>query len=359
MADPTLPDPRFLLVLSAANNNELLFQPLNILAGGRMFFTHNRRYYNVLQGGMDVAPSSPKACEVLLGTPRGLVGSVFTRQRNREVKLKYLQKLLDNNNIICLQEVHGKDEFLQAIQVLAPRFRLFGTFLLDNENAGGSAICIHRDLLPEEAIVTHLITCQGRDHFVNIQSGRHNLVVVHVHFEPELTLSQLLGRLSLIHPHWPAYPCGVGVISGDFFNICDQEEGRFNVWNQTFTDGDRGKTTVFPSFFQYVLEVAQPDYTRRDATALGDIRTLSRFDRFFVNLPMAEARDYHCSSHVVENLGKRTIPSDHAAVRLVIQKPTHRGHQNQRIPSWMSKHLIFCSILQQLHDDTRFSLRAA
>ena len=27
----------------------------------------------------------------------------------------------------------------------------------------------------------------GYDHFVNIQSGRHNLVIVNVHFEPELT----------------------------------------------------------------------------------------------------------------------------------------------------------------------------
>ena len=55
---------------------------------------------------------------------RGLVGSFFSKQKNREFKLKYLKRLFDNNNIICLQEVHGKDEFLQAIQVLAPRFRL-------------------------------------------------------------------------------------------------------------------------------------------------------------------------------------------------------------------------------------------
>ena len=74
------------------------------------------------------------------------------------------------NKIVCHQEVHGKDEFLQAIQVLAPQFRLFGTFLSDNENAGGSAICIHRNLLPEEALLTHLITCHGRDHLVSIQS---------------------------------------------------------------------------------------------------------------------------------------------------------------------------------------------
>ena len=154
--------------------------------------------------------------------------------------------------------------------------------------------------------------------------------------------------------YWPAFPSGVGVILGDF-NICDPEEGRFKVWNQSFTDGDPGKTAVFHSFFPHVLEVAQSDYTRRDATALGVIRTLSRIDRIFINLPMAEARDFHCYSLVFENLEKKTIPSDHAAVRLVIQKPTNRGHQSKRIPSWMSKHLIFCSMLQQLHDDHRFS----
>ena len=116
---------------------------------------------------------------------RGLVGSVLFQ--TREFKLKYLKKLFDTN-ILCLQEVHGKYEYLQAIQVLAPRFRFFGTFIFDNENAGGSALCIHRDLLPEEALVTQLITCHGRDHLVNIQSERHSLVIVNVHFEPERTL---------------------------------------------------------------------------------------------------------------------------------------------------------------------------
>ena len=140
------------------------------------------------------------------------------------------------------------------------------------------------------------------------------------------------------------------------FNICDPEEGRFNVRNQTFTDGDPRKTAMFHSFFlPHVLEIAQPDYTRRDSTALGNIRTLSRIDRIFINLPMAEARDFHCHSHVFESLVNRTIPSDHAAVRLVIPKPTTRGHQSKRIPSWMSKHPAFCSLLQQLHDDHRFS----
>ena len=42
---------------------------------------------------------------------RGVVGSVFSKQKNREVKLKFLKKLFDNknNNVLCLQEVHRRD----------------------------------------------------------------------------------------------------------------------------------------------------------------------------------------------------------------------------------------------------------
>ena len=140
----------------------------------------------------------------------------------------------------------------------------------------------------------------------------------------------------------PALACisrWCGRYFGRYFNICDPGEGRLDVWNQTFTDGDPGKTAVFHSFFPYVLEIAQSDYTR-DSSAVGNIRTLSRIDRFFFlfqNLLLAEARDFHGSSHVVENFGKKTLPSDHAAVRLVIQKAISRRHQNKRIPSCMSQ----------------------
>ena len=102
--------------------------------------------------------------------------------------------------------------------------------------------------------------------------------------------------------------------------------------------------------------VTRPDFTRKDSTADGTIHSLSRIDRTFINLPMAEARDLHCFSHVFEIFfGERSIPSDHAAVRVVIQKPTLRGHQGKRIPSWMSKHSVFCSFLKRFDDDHQYS----
>ena len=192
-----------------------------------------------------------------------------------------------------------------------------------------------------------MVTCQGRDHIVSIRSGGRNLVVVNVHFEPDLTLRSLRERQRLITPYRPLYPEAVGVILGDF-NICEPEKGRFIVWNQTFTEGGAH------SFFPRVLEIAQPYFTRRDSTADGTMRTLSRIGVAFINLPMAEARDFHCYSHVLENLGEQSIPSDHAAVREVIHKPTFRGHQGKRIPSWTSKHSVFCSILKQSSDDNQY-----
>ena len=127
------------------------------------------------------------------------------------------------------------------------------------------------------------------------------------------------------------------------------------MWNQIFTDGDTGKTALFHSLFPHVLETAQPDYTWRDSTAIGIFRTLSRIDRIFITLLVAVARDFHSYSHVFENLGNQSIPSDHSAVRLVNRKPSNQGQQCKRLPSWMSKHPVFCSILKRLHDDHRFS----
>ena len=122
---------------------------------------------------------------------RGLIGSLVSSQLSTEQKHGYLRRLIENNNIICLQEVHGKDEFLQAIQVLAPRFRLYGPFIPSDANAGRSALCIHKDLLPDDAVVTHVVACQGRDHILNVRSGCLSPVVVNLHFEPDITLKRI------------------------------------------------------------------------------------------------------------------------------------------------------------------------
>ena len=84
---------------------------------------------------MDVTPSSPKACDVLLGTPEALLDLFFPDKETESSSSNISKYSLQPTT--CLQEVHGKYEYLQAIQVLASRFRFFGTLIPDYENAGG------------------------------------------------------------------------------------------------------------------------------------------------------------------------------------------------------------------------------
>ena len=68
----------------------------------------------------------------------------------------------------------------KLFQVQVPQLRLFGTFIPNNANAGGSTICIRKSLLPDGTSVTHVVTCHGRGHIVSIQSGDCVLVVRHL-----------------------------------------------------------------------------------------------------------------------------------------------------------------------------------
>ena len=75
-------------------------------------------------------------------------------------------------------------------------------------------------------------------------------------------------------------------------------------------------------------------------------RPRQQFTGRSINSFVAAARNFHCYAHVFENFGKRSLPNDHAAVRVVIQKRMARCNQDKRILSCMSKHIVFCSILK-------------
>ena len=123
-----IPDLRSVLRFPATISDEALFQLLHVPVGNRILLKHHRKYYSALQGGMDVAPSFPEVCGVLLGTPGVSLDLFFPNRRTESSGSGVSKSSFDTNNILCHQELHGKDEYLQAIQVLALRFRFWYFF---------------------------------------------------------------------------------------------------------------------------------------------------------------------------------------------------------------------------------------
>ena len=143
-----------------------------------ILFRHHRRYYSVLQGGMDVALSFPEACGVLFGTQGAWL-----------------------------------DLFLQTEEQKGQTQKSQGSSLTTTTSYVSSK-CMERTRISRlfRCRLRGLLGYLSRPRSPCEHTGRHKLFIVNVHFEPELTLPQLLGRLRLVHPHWPPYPNGVGII---------------------------------------------------------------------------------------------------------------------------------------------------
>ena len=163
---------------------------------------------------------------------------------------------------------------------------------------------------------------------MNVQSGRKNLVIVTVHFEPELSLRCLRERLRLIAPHWPPCPNAVGIIMGDVNISVSQQKGGSMCGTEPSLTVTRERPPCFIPFFHMSSRLLNLTALGGTPLFIGIIRTLSWIDRIFINLPMSEVRDFHYHSHVFENLGSRSIPSDHAAVRIVLRKRTGDNRAN-------------------------------
>ena len=116
LADPIFPEHCFLLRFPAANNNEVPF-PASVHSRWRQGARHFQpQLLQRTTGWKRCSTFLSEGFRCIIRNTRGLVGSVFSRQRNREFKHEYLEKLFDNNNNLCVQEVHGKDEIFRRFR---------------------------------------------------------------------------------------------------------------------------------------------------------------------------------------------------------------------------------------------------
>ena len=93
LQDLIIPDLRSLLNFLATDNNEALFLLPHVPVGDRMLYKHYRKYYSVLQDGMDVALSFLEVYGVLLGTP-GVSLDLFFQTKEQRIQTRISQEAL-------------------------------------------------------------------------------------------------------------------------------------------------------------------------------------------------------------------------------------------------------------------------
>ena len=102
------------------------------------------------------------------------------------------------------------------------------------------------------------------------------------------------------------------------------------------------------------MEIVQPYFTRKNERPDGSIHTLSRIDRVFINLPMAELRDFQCHSHTTGSNGDKSVTSDRIRVRLAIECPRTKQRDHLAIQWWHVQHPFFVSAQDEEHRNAVF-----
>ena len=148
-------------------------------------------------------------------------------------------------------------------------------------------------------------------------------MVVNVHRE----------RLRRISPHWPRYPEALGVIDYGWLKYFLRARGR-EVQRQESNHYRRWcvGNGFLPSFFRAcswncAAKLHKEGYRRWWCASY----TILNRQCILLNVPMAEARDFHCYSLVSDNLAEKPIPRHHVAVGIVVQRPMNRCDHVKRM----------------------------
>ena len=188
----------------------ILFQLFHIYVGGATLFKH-LEYNEIVWIGTRVSIFLMAVFDVLHWNTRGLIGSPSSSYISRNRSITSSADLPKTTTSYAFKKYLGRTSFIMFFKCShhvsnSSLVRLYQTM----QTQVVQPYAFNKDLLPDDVVVTHVVTCQGRDHVVNILSRCQSLVIINVHFEPDLTLRSLRERLRLLTPHWPRCPEDIG-----------------------------------------------------------------------------------------------------------------------------------------------------
>ena len=131
--------------------------------------------------------------------------------------------------------------------------------------------------------------------------------------------------------HWSTCLDGLGIIIGDF-HICEPEEGRFDVVDQTTSDVDPGWSTSFGGGSAKL-------HKEGGSAGLGRHESCPGLSQPSMTFPCLKLVAFH-----VTDFCDGSSPSSHVAIRVVIPQPGSNSNSCDQVHSWFVKHPVLCSI---------------
>ena len=263
---------------------------------------------------------------------RGLFGSAAALQWMVAGKYQRVAGLSLKSDALCVQEIHGCAEGVEAMSRQLIQSLWFSTFC-SHTYGDGCMVGIRKSVAEKFHTLRHTEVCECRTHCIGCSGEAGSLQVVSVHLVPGFTREEWrewVGKLQacLLRDERP-----VSVVIGDF-NFFPAGEGRFDVATGTVIVGNGWHEETFHDICSRPVEIEQLDPTRRQVTAEGEVTSLFRLDRVFVRGHATDVMDMRPRAVVVGCPTKADPASDHLPHAMTLHAPGPKSVRSDCIPKW-------------------------
>jgi hypothetical protein len=279
-----------------------------------------------------------------------LFGSVSSSAARAAAKKNLTLKLLCSASVLFLQETRGTAGDLASL----PGSHLhFGSFLnpdevLGSSRAGGVVTSVRMNIIDRITDISEKVIAAGRCHGLFLKGADFELLCINVHVCPQWTFIMKKGLLCAIAKLILKYPAAILMLGGDW-NFIHSDDRRLDTDSAAEVAGNDPIATAFEGTFCDLVELAQPNYTRANSllAPTAALKTLSRIDRLYTNVPPAELHDLSVQVDTVGSVLDRGRPSDHLPVTARLSRLMSRDGP-ARLPHHIVSHPFFVKYLLSL-----------
>ena len=225
----------------------------------------------------------------------------------------------------------------------------FGSFC-EHSGTGGCVTLISKKLVRRASSTTSVEVLAGRCLVVSLQLQDMMFQVANIHIEPAATIEDKKLLLLKLKGNLVDASVGMALLGGDF-NFIPTGEAKISFQEVEAWIPRDPLAHFFDETMSNMTELIQDSYTRLHIEK-GILKSGSRIDRWYCNLPEVDLMDCQPRATTMHNLFNKSKLSDHAAVSVVLHPPSRRAPMANFIPNWVVNHEQFVGFVQEVVADS-------